>query len=179
MACPEFITKGRKQCSTTVGGVKNVGFLDFTEGLLPATGIINATKLTGVDIFRYELAKNETVIMEDTYTKDIKATGTGFSAGTLNMDLQILDKATADELKLLVQSNIQIFIELNSGDILLVGGENGADLLTIVSKSGGKKGDFSGFTLSFSWEERNPPVWLDSAAITAYEAAISDSNITV
>ncbi|MDA6068971.1 hypothetical protein NJT12_04980 [Flavobacterium sp. AC] len=179
MACPEFITKGRKVCSTTVGGVKNISFMEYKEGLLSVTGIINSTLLTGADIFKYEVAKNESVILEDTYTKDIKATGTGFSAGTLNADLQVLDKATADELKLLVQSNLFIFIELHNGDTLLAGGESGADLISIVTKSGGKKGDFSGFSVSFSWEERLSPIWLDSAAITAYKAAISDEFITV
>lgn len=179
MACPEFITKGRKICSSTIGGVKNISFLEYTEGLLPATGIINSTLLTGADIFQYQVSKNETVVMENTHTKDVKATGTAISAGTLNADLQILDKATSDELKLLVQSNVQIFVELHNGDILLCGGEAGADLATLTHKSGGKKADFSGFSVSFSWEERNPPVWLDSAAITAYKAAISDEFITV
>lgn len=179
MACPEFITKGRKQCSTTIGGVKNISFMEYKEGLLPASGIINSTLLADAEIFQYQVSKNESVVMEDTYTKDIKATGTGLSTGTLNADLQVLDKATRDELLLLVQSSVHVFIELHNGDTLLCGGESGADLVTIVSKSGGKKADFSGFSVSFSWEERNPPVWLDSAAITAYKAGISTEFITV
>lgn len=179
MACPEFITKGRKICSSTIGGVKNISFLEYTEGLLPATGIINSTLLTGADIFQYQVSKNETVVMENTHTKDVKATGTAISTGTLNADLAVLDKASSDELKLLIQSNVQIFVELHSGDILLCGGESGADLVTLTHKSGGKKSDFSGFSVSFAWEERFPPIWLDSASITAYKAAISLEYITV
>ena len=170
MAC-ENINKSRLLgCKTGFSGIKAVGFLPFANLTLSATDMFEGVGLTG-SIYKFYL-KND----GNTYTEEIdsnRQTHTTVYNGTLNLVLPSLDRETRDQVKLLAYGNPQIFLELYNGQIQLIGAELGADLSGGSITTGGARTEMSGYSLTFTTQERRPLVWLGVTGSTAYNAAIN------
>ena len=170
------ITSGRLlNCKTAFSGVQAVSFKEYTGPLaLGVDGSMTTYGATG-SVYRFEL-KNDACSYEEKAESN-RQTGTTVVNGTLQIELPVLDKATRDQIRLLSYGRPQIFVETFQGDVLLVGAEFGAECASITLKTGGKKSDFSGFSLTFNTEERNLVSWLGATASTAYKAAVSATNV--
>ena len=167
MACD--LTLGRKEpCKDSVGGIKNVYFVDF--GGLGTVTIANdeITNLTGTTIggsansltaFKYELKGGSS--LEQTVTAS-RETGTTFFEQTLNITLKKLTKEDNKELRLMAYGRPHIAIEDFNGNVFMMGLENGADVSGGTVVSGTAMGDMSGYTLTFSAQEKQLANFMDS-----------------
>jgi len=167
MACD--LTLGRKEpCKDSVGGIKNVYFVDF--GKLGTVTIANdeITNMTGTTIggsansltaFKYELKGGSS--LEQTVTTS-RETGTTFYEQTLNLTLKKLTKEDNKELRLMAYGRPHIAVEDYNGNVFMMGLENGADVSGGTVVSGTAMGDMSGYTLTFSGQETQAANFMDS-----------------
>ena len=99
MACS--LSTGRKvPCKSAVGGIKNIFFADF--GTLGSSTIVagEITAITGTpDFFKFEVKGASSL---ETAINSSRENGTTFYESTLTMALTFQDKATQEELKLIV-----------------------------------------------------------------------------
>lgn len=175
MACE--LTKGRAlDCKTSVGGIKAVYFAQLED----TTITHSAGTATDVDIttnlFKYALPRN-TGNWVDTITGSVEA-GTVFYEPTVNISLHGLSAADLNEIKLLAQNRLVIFVEMNNklanghNQIICCGYENGMEVTTgVAGQSGTGFGDMVGQTLTFVGAEQEP-----SLVVADYTTAPFDNT---
>ena len=171
MACT-LISKGRGlDCNRISGGVKNIYFgvydkfvdpIDGT-GIVQASGEITDIEMvagTGSGLFRYTTPLGVASITETiTGSRD---NGTIFYTPTVNVILNRLTKEDQNEIKLLGQTKVVVFAELNAtlanghNVIVGLGVTNGMELNAGTMDSGAAFGDRNGYTLTFDGLEPAP-----------------------
>lgn len=169
MACIA-LTKGRSlDCNRISGGVKFIyfGVYDQFEVEIETTGIVvEDSVVTDIEmiatskLFRYTMPLGVASVTE-TITGSTE-NGTIFYTPTVNVLLNRLTKEDQNELKLLAQSKIVIFAQLNEklangNDVIIaLGVSNGMALNAGTMDSGAAFGDRNGYTLTFDGLEPNP-----------------------
>jgi hypothetical protein len=171
MACT-LISKGRGlDCNRISGGVKNIYFGVYdkfvdpieTTGIVQSTGEITDIEMvagTGSGLFRYTTPLGVASITE-TITGSTE-NGTIFYTPTVNVVLNRLTKEDQNQIKLLGQTKLVIFAELNAtlanghNVIVGLGVTNGMELNAGTMDSGAAFGDRSGYTLTFDGLEPAP-----------------------
>ena len=159
MACIA-LTKGRGlDCNRISGGIKYVYFAVYDEVLsttLSGTaGILEVTDIDmGTDsIYKYVMPLGVASIT-DTITGS-RENGTIFYTPTVNIMLNKLTKEDQNEIKLLAQTKVIVFAQLNStltnghDVIVALGRVNGMELNAGTIDSGAAWGDRGGYTLDF------------------------------
>jgi hypothetical protein len=180
MACTA-LTKGRGlDCNRIAGGVKNVYFSVYSDfgstdyaydGTNPQE--IDTIDFNNKSIFKYVMPLGVANVT-DTITGSTE-NGTLFFTPTLNIMLNKLTKEDQNEIKLLGQSKVRIFVELNaklaSGHdaILALGFENGMDLNTGTADTGAAFGDRNGYTLTFTGLETRPMAFLEDYTTSIFD----------
>ena len=180
MACTA-LTKGRGlDCNRIAGGVKNVYFSVYSDfgstdyaydGTNPQE--IDTIDFNSKSIFKYVMPLGVANVT-DTITGSTE-NGTLFFTPTLNIMLNKLTKEDQNEIKLLGQSKVRIFVELNaklaSGHdaILALGFENGMDLNTGTIDTGAAFGDRNGYTLTFTGLETRPMAFLEDYTTSIFD----------
>jgi hypothetical protein len=180
MACTA-LTKGRGlDCNRIAGGVKNVYFSVYSDfgstdyaydGTNPQE--IDTIDFNNKSIFKYVMPLGVANVV-DTLTGSTE-NGTLFFTPTLNIMLNKLTKEDQNEIKLLGQSKLRIFVELNaklaSGHdaILALGFENGMDLNTGTAETGAAFGDRNGYTLTFTGLETRPMAFLEDYTTSIFD----------
>jgi len=177
MACD--LTSGRAiGCFDNVSGVKAVYFSVDALGAITydVTNTDQITTFAGTpEFFQYDL-KGSANTYTETITKDIN-NGTSFFAQSLAIQFPKLEAKTHKELKLLVWASPTVIIEDYNGNYLVMGLENKADVTGGTVVTGGARGDFSGYTLTMTAEERVPANFL-KVDITTTTATVSAVQIT-
>ena len=171
MACT-LISKGRGlDCNRISGGVKNIYFGVYdkfvdpieTTGIVQSTGEITDIEMvagTGSGLFRYTTPLGVASITE-TITGSTE-NGTIFYTPTVNVVLNRLTKEDQNQIKLLGQTKLVIFAELNAtlanghNVIVGLGVTNGMELNAGTMDSGAAFGDRNGYTLTFDGLEPAP-----------------------
>ena len=104
MACLTLNNGRALPCKKTVGGLKAVYFADFgTLGTATITGS-EITAFSGTpDFFKFDI--NGTSSLETTINSS-KENGSLFYTQTLNLSLLVLDKATQEEVKIIVEATV-------------------------------------------------------------------------
>jgi len=173
MAC--VLTKGRNEpCKDVVGGITSVYFADFgTLGDptydLTDTDVIDSFGGTP-DWFEFKLKGNSSFEQAVTSSRE---NGTTFYEQTLNLTFKKMSKQTHNELKLLAYARPHVIVEDNNGNKFLMGLEYGAEVSGGSIATGAAMGDLSGYTLTFTAQEKIPANFVD-ATITADASTISD-----
>ena len=172
MACT-LISKGRGlDCNRISGGVKNIYFGVYDKfvdpingtGIAQASGEITDIEMvagTGSGLFRYTTPLGVASISESiTGSRD---NGTIFYTPTVNVILNRLTKEDQNQIKLLGQTKLVIFAELNAtlasnghNVIIGLGVTNGMELNAGTMDSGAAFGDRNGYTLTFDGLEPAP-----------------------
>lgn len=170
MAC-QTLTSGRKlPCKGGVSGIKAVSFVTYEKGLLTLTDGELASIPSGVTaVYRYE-----TKATSSNYTEEIAIDDEARTIvynGTLALTLHKLDLETRNELHMLAMNEVIAFVEMNNGDILLVGSNFGANL-TGSATTGGAKADFNGYNLTFATMEEEPYGYLSTGAKSTYNSIV-------
>jgi|TARA_R110000824_G_scaffold34524_3_gene109374 hypothetical protein len=168
MACTA-LTKGRGlDCNRISGGVKNIYFGVYdqftapitTVGIVQATGEISDIEMASNVLYRYTTPLGAASISES--ITGSTENGTIFYTPTVNVVLNRLTKEDQNQIKLLGQTKVVIFAELNAtlanghNVIVGLGVTNGMNLNAGTMDSGAAFGDRNGYTLTFDGMEPIP-----------------------
>ena len=192
MACTA-LTKGRQlDCNRISGGVKYVyfGVYDTFTAPIDGTGIVvTNSEITDIEmdvttgLYRYTVPRGSTTINE-TITGSTE-NGTLFYTPTVNMVLNRLTKEDQNEIKLLGQTQVVIFAQLNEQlanghDVIVgLGVVNAMSLNAGSADSGAAFGDRNGYTLTFDGLEANPfPMVADYSTVPFDNGAFTNVTIT-
>ena len=162
MACE--LTKSRAlDCKDVMSGVKNVYFaqhedLTITHSAGALTQIAGAGGYSA-GYFRYRIPKGQANFVE-TIQSSVE-NGTVFYEGAITLNLHKLSLDDRNEIKLLAQNRLIIFVELyqqvsSKNEIWAFGVENGCELTAGTSNSGQNFGDMIGYSLTFTAQESFP-----------------------
>tara|TARA_R110000868_G_scaffold44679_2_gene148949 strand:+ start:338 stop:925 length:588 start_codon:yes stop_codon:yes gene_type:complete len=168
MACTA-LTKGRGlDCNRISGGIKNIYFGVYDQFTAPitTTGIVEAAgEITDIEMASNVLYRYTTPLGVASLSETITGSrdnGTIFYTPTVNVILNRLTKEDQNQIKLLSQTKVVIFAELNAtlanghNVIVGLGITNGMELNAGTIDSGAAFGDRSGYTLTFDGLENKP-----------------------
>ena len=163
MACTA-LTKGRGlDCNRISGGIKYIYFAvyDQVTSIPTANGEITDLEMGSNSLYRYTMPLG-VASLTDTITGS-RENGTIFYTPTVNIILNRLTKEDQNQIKLLGQTKVIIFAQLNqtvtaSGNdvIVCLGSVNGMELNAGTMDSGAAFGDRNGYTLTFDGLEQQP-----------------------
>ena len=180
MSCD--LTRGFSvQCKDSIGGLKAVYFVKqyvsnmravatFTGGLgteleMSEAGFTNWLDEEGnsadATVFRYMLRPGASNL--NTTINSSSENGTTFFTQTLSLTLPKLSVAETNEIKLICQSRVQIYVQDNMENMFLLGFDNGCEATGGTVVTGAARGDMSGYTLTLVGEELDPMIWLEQS----------------
>tara|TARA_R100000655_G_scaffold10081_1_gene24595 strand:+ start:200 stop:751 length:552 start_codon:yes stop_codon:yes gene_type:complete len=174
MACE--LTKGRAlDCRDVVGGIKAVYFVQHEDATITtASGEVTDIDLT-TNLFKYTLPRGT-----GSFTETIQPSvenGTVFYEPVVNIKLHKLTVGDRNEIKLLAQNRLVIFVEMNlkhgngKSNIWCLGTENGMELTAGSAASGAAFGDMNGYDLTFTGAESDPVTLVESYTTTPFDNA--------
>ena len=162
MACTT-LTKGRGlDCNRISGGIKFIYFAvyDQVTSIPTANGEITDLEMGSNMLYRYTMPLG-VASLTDTITGS-RENGTIFYTPTVNIILNRLTKEDQNQIKLLGQTKVIIFAQLNAtlsnghDVITCLGSVNGMELNAGTMDSGAAFGDRGGYTLTFDGLENQP-----------------------
>ena len=163
MACTA-LTKGRGlDCNRVSGGIKFIYFAvyDQVTSIPTAKRRNNRLRKWGSNmLYRYTMPLG-VASLTDTITGS-RENGTIFYTPTVNIILNRLTKEDQNQIKLLGQTKVIIFAQLNAtlanghDSIVCLGSVNGMELNAGTMDSGAAFGDRGGYTLTFDGLENQP-----------------------
>ena len=180
MACTN-LTKGRGlDCNRVSGGLKFIYFSVFDEIASFAYDAVDKSTIDTIDfggntIYRYSLPRGSSSIT-DTITGSVE-NGTIFYTPTVNLVLNRFTQVDQEEIKLLGQTQVRIFAQLqsqlsNGHDVILaLGMANGMSLNAGTADSGLAFGDRNGYTLTFDGLEAVPMAFLEDYTTDPFDNA--------
>ena len=174
MAC-ENLSLGRlKPCKDTVGGIKNIYFVDYGD----FTGILyNATDTDVIDTLAgtFSAYKYE-VHFSSSFTQNIQSSmenGTTAFEQVLEVTLPKLTKEDHKELKLISFGHPHVIVEDQNGSFFVAGLLNGMSVTGGTIVTGLNMGDLSGYTLTLTGMEKVPANFLDTNIVDAGGTIVS------
>jgi len=179
MACD--ISLGRKEpCKDSVGGLDAVYFINYDditadETTYDGTNTDMIATLSGaatINAYKYELKGTNSLEGAITASRE---NGTSFVQAVLNLSLKKLTPAQHKEVKLLSYGRPRIVVRDRNSNFFLVGLEYGCDVTGGTIASGTAMGDMSGYTLTFTADEKIPFNFLDATT----EADLATIGLTV
>ena len=171
MACTA-LTKGRGlDCNRISGGIKFIYFAvyDQVTSIPTANGEITDLEMGSNSLYRYTMPLG-VASLTDTITGS-RENGTIFYTPTVNIILNRLTKEDQNQIKLLGQTQLIVFCQLNAQlanghDVIIAMGVTNAMMLNGgTADSGANFGDRNGYTLEFTGMESDPfPMVADYSA---------------
>ena len=164
MAC-ENLSKGRLNPCKTVGGLKNIYFVNFDSAIYNGMTLDADEQITGfvapLDLLKYELRGTQSM---DEANENNADSGSSFWAASGTITLKSQDISTRKELKLVSYGRPPIITEDFNGVFKFYGSQNGCDV-SIGTASGGAMGDFNGYNLTIACSEKEPAFFIDASII--------------
>lgn len=152
MACN--LTKGRLlDCKDSVGGIRTILLMEVSNYTPTYTSDV-LTAVSTATAYRYDLPKATGLYSEGITVSS--ENGTVFYEDTLTIKLHRLDNDMRDELKLIAQNRLVIFVLDNNNNQWCFGEVNGAELTAGTAATGTQLGDAYGYDLTFMSQEREP-----------------------
>lgn len=186
MACE--LTKGRAlDCKDIVGGIRAVYFVQLDDiTLTTSAGAVTDLDIAGSgsgdELYKYSLVRGT-----GSFTETITASaenGTVFYEPSINIKLHKLSTADQNEIKLLAQNRLVVFVETNAINaagkrvIFCIGQTNGMELTTGTGASGVAFGDMNGYDLNFVGLEDSPALVVDDYTTTPFDNAAFTVTVT-
>ncbi len=183
------VTKGRiaPPCKNSVAGLKNLYIANYSSDydfIVSSNGFGTASIPEGhvltdlgnlTEVYKYSLKNTANTFQQDmTSSSD---NGTTLYNQVLNFTLTKVSAEMEFQVKNLVWGSPQIFIEYNTGQVVLIGKERGCDI-SGNSQIQGTLDALNGYVLTATGQEKDPAYFLDSTSITALKALVSTDNIT-
>jgi hypothetical protein len=170
MACN--LTSGRLlDCKDGVGGIRSI-LLAQNASYKTAGPIYSANgELTGfttaAQAYRYDLPKH-TANFSESIVVSVE-NGTVFYEDTLVIKLHKLDAAMRNELKLIAQNRLTIFVLDNNNNQWAFGELLGAELTAGTASTGTTLGDSNSYDLTFVSQEREPMRFAGTFTATPFD----------
>jgi hypothetical protein len=172
MSCSILAIGRDLPCIKGVGGIKSIILCDYgTLGTLTVSGAEVTDISTTPAGYKY-LVKPGSSGMEETITASAE-NGTVFYVQNVNIQLQKLDKLTQAELQDVATGNPHVIVEDFNGNYFLAGAVNGCDVTAGTIVTGTALGDFTGFTMTFTGNEKLPAFFMSTAAFNKVAVASS------
>lgn len=168
MSCD--ITKGKIEftCKNGISGIKAIYFTNYDDYSFVTESVSSGHTLTDLGtlstVFKYEL-KNAGNTFDQNITSN-RDNGTTFFEQVLNFILTRLSKEMEFQIKMMAWGRPQVFVELNSGQIFLMGKDRGCEI-TGKSGVGGTLDSLNGYTLTPTGMEKEPIFYLVDSEITS------------
>ena len=153
MSCD--LTAGRAwKCKEQLGGIEAVYFANFGQltGLTVTNGEIT-TGLSGKTLYKYELPEYTASLTENLTAS--AENGTIVFEQVLEMTLHQLSASDRNEIKLLATGRPHIIVVDNNGNKILLGFKKGMNVTAGTAVTGAAGADLSGYTLSFTGNEKD------------------------
>ena len=186
MACDLTRGIGELSCKNAVPGIKNIYVINYSENYdfvtvstpsghtLTSLGTLGTSGTTGAHVYKFA-TKNAGNDFKETSNSNRDQGTTSYSA-TLTLVLTKLSAEKQYTMKMLAWGRPIIVLEMNSGQFLMFGKDNGTEV-TYVGGVTGADG-LNGYTLTIaSTLEKEPFFFLDASAVTALKLLISTDNI--
>ena len=172
---PCNLSAGRNEpCKESVGGLTGVYFLNYTTASFTtnANGEITAFP-SGSTVYYYDLKGNSS------YTETVNSSrdnGTTFFSQELVLNLKKLTNEMTTQLKLMAYGRPQIVVNTMSGDSLLVGKTQGADVTAGTIQTGAALGDLYGYSVTFTGLEQLPAAFISGSTFGNPFAALTGNG---
>lgn len=154
MACA--LTQGYTlDCKDSIGGITSVYFAPWEDlgTVTVVAGVVTTLTMDATKRFyEYQLVKESSNFAEAINTN--VQNGTVFFAQTLEVMLNKLQVNTRNEILLLAKNRLAVIVVDNNGDKWFLGVNFGLDITGGGSASGTALGDRSGYTLTFTGNEK-------------------------
>lgn len=181
MACN--VSLGRLEpCKDSIGGLNAIYFINYNSSGIGIeyddtdTDVIDLIG-TAVAAYKYELKSSaSTFTQTPTSSRD---NGTTFVTQTLSATLKKLDVDMHKEFMLLAYGRPHIIVEDNNGNLFFFGLNYGMELTGGDVTSGGAKGDLSGYTMTFTGEEKKLANFLIPATGTTIAEKLTALGLSV
>ena len=174
MAC-ENLSLGRlKPCKDTVGGIKNIYFVDYGDFTAIAYNVTDTDVID--DLAASFTAYKYEVHFSSSFTQNIQSSmenGTTAFEQVLEVTLPKLTKEDHKELKLISFGHPHVIVEDQNGNFFVSGLLNGMSVTGGTIVTGLNMGDLSGYTLSLSGMEKVPANFLESTIVAAGGTIVS------
>ena len=162
------ISDGRDEPNKeSVGGIKNVYFLNYKPAGLGATHTSGEEIIT--DFGADDTWAKFGVKGASSFTQNIQSNrdnGTTFFEQVVELTFKKLSYADHDKIHAIVADRPHVVIEDYNGNYFLAGEEHGCDATGGTVVTGAAMGDLSGYTLTLTGQERRPANFLSGSAIT-------------
>lgn len=166
---PCALTQGYSlDCRDSLGGITEVYFISKANvsGITEASGSVSAiTKVAGSRFYKYELVPG-TASMTENINANVQ-NGTVFYAQELSIVLNKLQVPTRNEILLLAQNTLLCVVKDNNDKTWLLGRVNGINLTGGNGATGTAQGDRSGYTLTFSAQEKQLAPTIEAGVFNA------------
>lgn len=179
MACD--ISKGKIQlvCKNAISGFKAIYVANFDDYEFVTSSTDTGHILTDLgdltEVFKYELKNTGNNFNQDINSN--RDTGTTYFNQVLTFILTKLSKEMEFQVKMMALGRPQVFVEMSSGQVFLMGINEGCEI-SGTSAVGGAKDSLNGYTLTATGQEREPIFYLDDASVVALKALVSVNNIS-
>jgi len=168
MAC-ENLSLGRlKPCKDSVGGIKNIYFINYgdIDGLAYNITDLDVIDTLGVAVAAYKYE----VHFSSSFTQNIQSSvenGTTAFEQVLELSMPRLSKEDHKEIKLISYGHPHVIVEDQNGAFFVAGLLNGMEVTGGTVVTGQQMGDFSGYTLTLTGMEKTPANFLDTNLVDA------------
>ncbi|NBW22449.1 MAG: hypothetical protein EBR82_82330 [Caulobacteraceae bacterium] len=160
-------------CNDAVGGIKNIYFINYDDITTStvAAGVLTAVTATSGNVYLYQPNKNTgSVTFNPTVSLE---NGTVFFTHQLVFTLGKLSVTKRNELEILSRARVIVFVEMNDGQTMVLGLNQGAFMTAGTFQTGAAFGDLQGYQITITADETSQPLFL------AAGDTVLDLNLTI
>ena len=153
-------------CRESIGGIKAIylgAYADFDNKAVidPVTNIVTAFTIGG-DVYEFALPKHTGSFTEEAAIS--VENGTIFYTQTVVAMFHGMTAARSLELQNISKGRNVLFVQDNNDNFWMLGYKDGVQVTAFTTASGTAKGDMSGYTITFTGEEKDKAYLLDQEA---------------
>lgn len=151
------------QCKESIGGIKAIYLGSYATFSNTATinGTSNlVTALAAGDVYEFALPKHTGSFTEEAAISI--ENGTVYYTQTIVASFHGMSAARSLELQNIAKGRNVLFVQDNNNNIWMCGYKDGVEVTAFTTQSGTAKGDMSGYTITFTGEEKDKAYLLDA-----------------
>lgn len=155
-----ILTKGRNEltCYNNIGGIKNVylfKYVTYAYNQIVGEKGVELTSFPYTFIYKYE-------VQEGSFNENIQNDELGILYNQeLSFTLVKQNLATTKEINNIKDIDFRYIVEFNDGSFKIGGLYNGANISSLELVSGGSKGEFNGYRITITSQERYAAAYID------------------
>ena len=150
------------QCKEGIGGIKAIYLGAYADFANTATidGTSNlVTALATADVYEFQLPKHTGSFTEEAAISI--ENGTVYYTQTVVASFHGMSAARSLQLQNIAKGRNVLFVQDNNDNIWMCGYKDGVEVTAFTTQSGTAKGDMTGYTITFTGEEKDKAYLLD------------------